>query len=394
MGWFDFNGDGKTTWDEEYLAFKMFQKWAEGKESDLDNDFNSDPPEEERNDDKYEWRQNCEDDFEYEVDPEDYETEEEYEEALTEARERESSIEMDPDVSEEYVLLDNFQELEEENYPNKRRYNADVLLAANYLAQEDGFLYAQAIKENFNIPCALPREDESRNMEFPEILCIIAKQDIPLSFEVWAWGLEQFLPYAGYDDSCGNDLSVEVFDNLYSFPEGYLTKLVHYMSENDRFFKVVIRAGDEPSNSLYRIIVEAIQEGLFKIADALFEEEIRKFSNDGEIVNNLVEEMICCCKNYKELESMEYFRDNLLPKVKENPMEIIQSKIEEWEKDVAEYIDDVEGTSQKYAFTRKYAWRKNVPDGSDYNLNPLYYDTEEKYLREFNDRKSRWRFRL
>ena len=25
-GLFDFNGDGKTTWDEEYLAFKIFEE--------------------------------------------------------------------------------------------------------------------------------------------------------------------------------------------------------------------------------------------------------------------------------------------------------------------------------------------------------------------------------
>ena len=39
-GLFDFNGDGKTTWDEEYLAFKIFEECT--KEDDTDDDFLSD----------------------------------------------------------------------------------------------------------------------------------------------------------------------------------------------------------------------------------------------------------------------------------------------------------------------------------------------------------------
>jgi hypothetical protein len=63
----------------------------------------------------------------------------------------------------------------------------------------------------------LPDEDETREMEFSQILCKIAKRDVPLSFEIWSWCLEKFLPYSEYDDFCGNDLCVEVIDDLYSF---------------------------------------------------------------------------------------------------------------------------------------------------------------------------------
>lgn len=35
-GLFDFNGDGKTTWDEEYLAFKIFEECTKEEENDFD----------------------------------------------------------------------------------------------------------------------------------------------------------------------------------------------------------------------------------------------------------------------------------------------------------------------------------------------------------------------
>lgn len=99
--------------------------------------------------------------------------------------------------------------------------NADRILAADYLSNDGGFLYAQAIKDNFKLPCSLPDEDESREMELPQILCKIAKRDIPLSFEIWHWCLKQFLPYAQYDASSASDMSTEVIDYLFmNFPMG------------------------------------------------------------------------------------------------------------------------------------------------------------------------------
>ena len=70
MGLFDFNRDGKTDLFEHALAFGLFQ--ATMGEKDRSSIFN----------DGYSWRDYCEDGFEYGVDPEDYETEEEYMEAL------------------------------------------------------------------------------------------------------------------------------------------------------------------------------------------------------------------------------------------------------------------------------------------------------------------------
>ena len=70
MGLFDFNRDGKTDFSEHFLAYGIFQAVMNSRESS--NHFHDD----------YGWRDFCEDGFEYDVDPEDYDTEEEYMEAL------------------------------------------------------------------------------------------------------------------------------------------------------------------------------------------------------------------------------------------------------------------------------------------------------------------------
>lgn len=505
-GMFDFNGDGKTTWDEELLGFQLLREYAKkqennsasnsasdfknNSESHFHNDFEPDVFNDTDDSDKYEWRLYCEDGFEFGIDPEDYETEEDYEEALNEAKYEwrdncESVLDtgVDPEdyetedeylealeeeriawrdtceagtdygieptdyeTEEEYEealaeaqeeisdagitlnfsvecpALEKLDEIKEEDYPNKRRYNAaytlanefliyfdsnyekkekarcrfirdnaDTILAANYLSHNRGFLYAQAIKDNFSIPCSLPDEDESREMEFSDVLCKIAKRDVPLSFEVWSWCLEQFLPYAEYDDSCGNDLSVKVIDNLYCFPDGYKTKLVQYMSDNDCFSESVMMSSDEPANSISEVIAEAVKQKLFKTANILFKDGLEKAGEDWKGVNALTEGVILGCKNYEELESMEYFRDNLLPIVKAIPLGMVQDEIAEWEKDIAEYINRVEDECEQYAFTRKNAWRKTVPNGKKYGLDPLYYHTEQEYLEALNDKKYGWR---
>lgn len=459
-GLLDFNGDGKTTWDEEFLAYKIFEECLKEQEDDADDDGfglfdDSDCS------DKYEWRLYCEDGFSVGVDPEDYETEEEYEDALNNAkygwRENcESFLDMgvDPEnyeTEEEYEdaleeeiaaqerevtsdakitlnfsvecpALDRLNAIKEENYPNKRRYNAaytlanefiiysndeyekkekarcefiaknaDSIIAADYLSHDGGFLYAQAIKDNFSIPCSLPDEDETREMEFSDVLCKIAKRDVPLSFEVWSWCLEQFLPYAQYDDYCGKDLSTEVIDELYNFPDGYKAKLVHYMSDNDSFFRAITAASNESANCVSRIIAQAIEEKLYKTADLLFKDSIKKSDGDCKKIIALTRSVIFHCKNNEELESAEYFRDNLLPLVKAIPDGMVQDEIPEWEQEIAEYIDRMEDECEQYAFSRKNAWRKTVPNGKEYGLDPLYYDTEQEYLEALNEEKYGWR---
>lgn len=134
--------DEETPWYEDYDT-------DEGLEYDLDpEDYeDEDEYEEALNQAKYQWRDECKDASEYGLDPEDYETELEYSLALSkakanarvqaESRETPAQNETQP----QYNLLfpyesdDTEKEIKEEDYPNKRRY-----LAARYLQGYSSYL--------------------------------------------------------------------------------------------------------------------------------------------------------------------------------------------------------------------------------------------------------------
>lgn len=78
MGLFDFNGDGKTSLGEKWIAYNIYKECTKGDESDDDAYLYDD-------EEDYSWWDECEDGFDYGLDVEDYETLEEYEEALEEA---------------------------------------------------------------------------------------------------------------------------------------------------------------------------------------------------------------------------------------------------------------------------------------------------------------------
>lgn len=330
------------------------------------------------------WRDLCEDGSEYGIDPEDYKTEEEYEEAISEAAENaegEENVENTGIIlglSVNCPALDKLDAIKREDYLNQRRFDAaytlanefriyadeerkqkedarcrfilecaDNVLAANYLSNEEGFLYAQAIKEHFTLPCSLPDEDAKREMEFPEILIKIARYDIQLSFEIWSWCLQEFLPYIQYDDHAGDALSMDVIDRCYSFPDGYTTKLVHYMEENREFHQNFMAAGCKLSDGISEFIVIAILERLYAIAENLFKMGLDKACGQWKKINRLTEGLIIDCKNYEEYESMKYCRDSLLPLVKAIDMGMVQDEISKWEKEIKEYIDHMEENQQQ-----------------------------------------------
>lgn len=454
-GLFDFNGDGETDLGEEFIAYKIFEECMKGNDDtdddlSLDDDLDLDliPSKD------YAWRSYCEDGSEFCIFPEDYETEAEYEEALTEAKyawrntcedgsdagifpddydteeEYEQALEEAKDagggitlsLSVECPALDKLEAIKESDFPNKRRYNAaytlaneficyssdeykqkekdcckfigekaDTVLAANYLSHEAGFLYSQAIKDNFKLPISLPDEDETREFEFYQAICKIAKKDVPLSFEVWSWALEQFLPYAKYDRCAQADLTSDVISELYSFPDNYMVELVRYMEKRSDFRQRIADGGNEATHDYANLIVTAIRENLHTTAAAIFATCLKLAQGQWKAINSLTESTISWCKDYEEVESIEFFRDNLFPFVKSIEIGMVQDEIEGWEKEIAEYIDRTEQQSDKYAYSRRYAWRKTVPNGEKYNLHPLYYESEQEYLEALQERKYGWR---
>ena len=477
-GMFDFNHDGKEDWWEQSVAFKMFEECTKKDKPHTDySDDNSYHPVADDDDDicssrdsiDTSWRDFCEDGSKYDIDPEDYESEEEYEDALAEAKEKvagratcedgfdvlinpgdyntvagervhnATNIEelncafldfldaFETDLKDAFgVSADDDSKTKEEYYPNKRRYiaactlanktdtgqnlywnieederkdkercrfildNADSITAANYLISHGKFLYAQAVKENFELPVSLPDEDEYRISDFSDVIRRIAEHNIALSFEVWEWSLTTFLPYAQYAESSPSEMTSSALDDLFSFPDGYRTELVRYMEAHPGFLKKVMDESAEMANDLDVLISTALQVGLIDVARTLFQCGLVQAGDDWEKINGLTESTISWCENFEELETAEYFKLNLLSLVKAIDVGAVQNKIDEWEKRLDAYISQMEDDCEQYAYTRKNAWRASVPDGSQYGLDPRYFDSEQEYLEALNEEKCEW----
>ena len=73
-------------------------------------------------------------------------------------------------------------------------------VAARYLTLHDGFLYAQAVKENFPLPIEVPDEDERPVTSLDDLFLDLAEEDPALAVRVWAWIIREFGPYPQYMD--------------------------------------------------------------------------------------------------------------------------------------------------------------------------------------------------
>ena len=101
-GMFDFNRDGKEDFGELWIAQKIFEDCT--KEEKPHHEYSSDYIYHSVLDDDDDaidtsWRDFCEDGSEFDLDPEDYETEDEYNEALEEAQENEYARVTAPSIS-------------------------------------------------------------------------------------------------------------------------------------------------------------------------------------------------------------------------------------------------------------------------------------------------------
>lgn len=379
-GVFDFNRDGREDLFEQWVASKSYEQWTTS-HSNSHGNYSSDcfyPLSTDDDTEDTSWRDFCEDGMDYDLDPDDYDTEEEYEDALKEAKANAGCT--GAFGGKKTCRGDTSKEVKEEDYPNKRRYsaafvlandlfssydsetaqkhkarcrfivdNADSITAANYLSYYGGFLYAQAIKDNFTLPVSLPDEDEEKEYELSEALCKIAKRNIALSVEVWEWVLNTFLPYTQYATGSLSEMTSEVIDDIYSFPEEYRTELARYMDKAPDFMEKVMDCKSKVSEGIDEVIEAALSDGLMETASRLFERSLIQADNDWRRINELTSYMISSCKNYNELETAEYFKLNMLPYVKAIDIGMVQDEIDGWEKELDDYISRLENTREDYA---------------------------------------------
>lgn len=466
-GMFDINGDGKTDLGEEWLGYMVINECL--KEEKEDNSYYSSSLS--ADDDlwqldcedgslyglspydyeskleyesalkfakaeaeirKNEWRNYCEDGLDYGIDPEDFENEDDYNEALEEAKdsaaeleyEQESKITVPINLSftvvspgEEYL-----DKIKEEDYPNKRQYNAAYRLcelqhdigyipynstketeiekcnfilssetvASKYLTVSDGFLLVQAIKENFELPLIVDNEDEKVVNNFNEIFLHIAEESPQLAVDIWTWIIKEFGPYQKY---MSNDWAVYnwILADTNDYPDEFLPLVIKRLGEDIKFCNELITQNPQFPDGMSTFITKALELNLIKEAQIIFTSVAMNTKAKVKDMENLINAIISECSNWEELEMMEKFKNNILPIIKKMNSKRIQRLYPKFENSVDEYICSVESSEEKYQFSRKFAWRAKYKDEPLYDIDPLDYETEADYLDDVEKKKYAWR---
>ena len=403
---------------------------------------------------KYAWRESCEDGSEYGVDPEDYETEEEYEYALEDAKcgwrnevfalgwqygvdpqkyetreefeqaleaERSSAPSPEEDAAEEAADED---EIRPEDYPNQRTYQAaynrdgirrgyvicmsasikeqelarcefilgaDSPLAARYLTVDGEFLCAQAVKEHFpGLPVQVQPEDEACNTPLGKLIRSLARHDPALALEIWLWCIQQFYPYREYSNE-QDYLLEEMLDQLDDLPEEFLTRLADRLAQREELRKLVASGSDSSGEAMRTLCALELRRGHGPAAQALLRDFLAGERVTGAQICELAEGLLWDCREEDGLEQMEAFQTYLLPLLAGVKKSVVQRRIKAWRRKAAQYIDEMERTCEKYAYTRRYAWRADCQDGSEYRIDPLDYETREEYDAAILEARYGWR---
>lgn len=449
-GMFDMNGDGKTDLGEEWLGYMVINEcMKEEKENADDYSFSSgsgllyDSLEDDSLDEfadeeasaNLDWRLYCEDGSDYGIDPDDYDTEEDYLEALAEAKlihadlpnydyssqEVVASIPLKLSFEITYPGKEQLEAINEDVFPNKRSYRAAYglcelehgnpyipsesspeaeaerfnfilsgsCIAAKYLTTFDGFLYAQAIKENFNLPITFEDEDEESTVWFPEVFMELAEENPKLAVDVWAWCIKEFGPYKKY---MKNDRIL--YNHLLSDVDEYPPEVRIYAAEklitDIDFCRGLLSQNPEMPCGIVSFITAALTANKTKDAQVLFTAVILNPVLKSRDVENFINYIISDCSNWEELETMENFKHYIIPIVRKMNDKRIQRVLPKMLEEVDHYIRSVESSEEKYQYTRRFSWRTRYTN-SEYDVDPLDYETEDEYNKAVLEEKYRWR---
>lgn len=398
---------------------------------------------------KYGWRDDVEDGTEYGLDPEDFETQEDYEEALEDARLSSSQAVLSDDADDanettfthddslsisiplsfsievSYPGKDKLEEIKESDYPNKRTYDAAYALceiengdpyipsgttkeaeaerhkfvlsqsciAARYLTRYDGFIFVQAIKDNFKLPIEVTDEDDEVKNFFPDFFMELAEEDTNLALDVWVWCIKEFGPYQKYMENSWT-LYNHILSSLDEYPEDLKDCLINRLGSDQSFRKGLLSECKDTPYCVPELIVRALQTHREPIAQVIFIAAMTNATAKSKWKEEVLKSIISGCSNWEELETMESFQTYILPIAKKIDDKRLQRVLPKMMKDVEDYICSVESSEEKYQFSRRFSWRTTYSESSQYGISPLDYETEQEYLDAIEEHKYGWRKHL
>ena len=381
--------------------------------------------EDEYNDALYEekcaWREDRTDGTKYGLNPDDYESEDEFEEALDKARKREKAeaqmasaasgaaeaaggapdlygrlrqeaVERLEAIREGFYIITDRKCKQEEIDKCGFILHSDAP-AARYLSVDDGFLYWQAIREHFTLPIDLPGAEEEPDSDFSDIFLELAEEDPALAVKVWSWCIAVFGPYKAYDtwSLCLPCCTTIYSDSASDYPPAFMDFAVREMADDPAFCRGVLEENPRFPDPADDYIAHALKTGNAGAAEKLFASVLRHLAAKNKALEEFIQSILYGCEQEDELEAMEAFKFHILPMIEAVEQKRIARLLPRFRERMEAHIREVESTAEKYRYSRRNAWRTHCEDGSKYGLDPLDYDSEEEYDAALHEEKYGWR---
>ena len=332
MSWADFDGSGDVDSAENYLGLEILEGDGNDRD-DMDLDYDSD---------------DLDYDSDYVDDPDDMDLDD-YNEIESDdfGNDRislalEISVSLDPDDDEYEKNAAEARELmASENCPTAMKY---------YSLSEEEFLFAKAIKENFDVPCALPDETDRSKITPAKILKKIAKSDVELAVAVWEWCVQEFMPYRKFAPYSEDLLSYDILDSIYGccYTDDFLYCVVRHMTNSPDFCRTVMQNGEYYDFGAAYLIGAALHENIYETADAIFGIYLERAKDDYRLLKEMIDRVLYWCEYNKDTQSVEYFRNHMLPLVKEANQEVFECEADECEESISEHMAEMDDEGQTF----------------------------------------------
>ena len=209
-------------------------------------------------------------------------------------------------------------------------------VAARYLTVSRGFLYAQAVKENFQLPIAVSDEDEHPLTSLDDLFLDLAEEDPALAVRVWAWIVKEFGPYPQYMD----DIWMPFNGLLYMtdrFPPEFQEIAVEELCANEDFRRGLLEESPEfPDVGGY--IAYALEQGKEEQAAALLRAALKNPHGKGAKYEELVTQITYHIQDQRNPEPWEAIERAIFPVLEDFPDKRTQRLLPQWKKEVADRL--------------------------------------------------------
>ena len=209
-------------------------------------------------------------------------------------------------------------------------------VAARYLTIHDGFLYAQAVKENFPLPISVPDEDERPVTALDDLFLDLAEEDPALAVRVWAWIIKEFGPYPQYMDGVWMPFNGLLY-LTFRFPPEFQEIALEELCQNSDFRRGLLEASPEfPDVDAY--IAYALSHGREDQAATLLKSALKNPHGKGVLYEKLVKDMMSHMIEGRDPEPWEALERTVFPILEGLPDKCTQRLLPQWKEEVAQRI--------------------------------------------------------